>query len=374
MLEHSTGSGHDEESWDQYTVPSQPDPEKKYHCPQCGSGFKRQENLKRHQRGHDGRSRFTCQICDKSFARSDILGRHTAIHNPRERRNDNPQRRRACRECARVRERYDPPSNITILPNNCSSSTSEAGDYDATGAGVFGPQTPLETPYPHYGGGEATIHAPGPSQWPLNGPQDAFGEPSMSSMVPNREFHSYQSNHPESSATSYFGYNALSHSNEGLYPASTSDIDTTNPVFTARDAGSNTMLGAYDRESNLTPKLPPNPSQMDIHQHEPVNIQGQYSGGTPFESTHLGNPFSAQYDHNSSSGAHTDLLGQPGALGSSAALGSYENLTNISAPHVSYDSQGAFFRTPYSSAMDSDAYGFVATAYSEPFQEPGPPT
>ncbi|KAI1812911.1 hypothetical protein GGS20DRAFT_511337 [Poronia punctata] len=76
-----------------------------YNCPQCSRSFKRPENLKRHQRGHDERKRFVCTRCGKSFSRSDILGRHQAVHVAREGRNDHPHRKRACYECARVRER-----------------------------------------------------------------------------------------------------------------------------------------------------------------------------------------------------------------------------------------------------------------------------
>lgn len=70
MLDHRISLGGKEESVEASTVLPELHSEKKYwSCPQCPSSFKRSENLKRHQRGHDESRRFICQICDKSFAR-----------------------------------------------------------------------------------------------------------------------------------------------------------------------------------------------------------------------------------------------------------------------------------------------------------------
>ncbi|KAI1462768.1 hypothetical protein F4805DRAFT_9399 [Annulohypoxylon moriforme] len=79
--------------------------QEKYQCSRCPSSFKRPEHLKRHQRSHDGHKPFMCSICFKRFFRSDILTRHELMHLAAQRTNHTVNRKRACTECARARER-----------------------------------------------------------------------------------------------------------------------------------------------------------------------------------------------------------------------------------------------------------------------------
>ncbi|KAI0387130.1 hypothetical protein F5Y04DRAFT_77218 [Hypomontagnella monticulosa] len=79
--------------------------QEKYQCPRCPSSFKRPEHLKRHQRSHDGHKPFVCSVCLKRFFRSDILTRHELMHVAAQRNTHTLNRKRACTECARARER-----------------------------------------------------------------------------------------------------------------------------------------------------------------------------------------------------------------------------------------------------------------------------
>ncbi|XXH03710.1 hypothetical protein Hte_010116 [Hypoxylon texense] len=92
-----------ETSWRENTPPGN-EAQEKYQCPRCPSSFKRPEHLKRHQRSHDGHKPFVCSICMKRFFRSDILTRHELMHLAAQRTNT-LNRKRACTECARARER-----------------------------------------------------------------------------------------------------------------------------------------------------------------------------------------------------------------------------------------------------------------------------
>ncbi|KAI1773524.1 hypothetical protein F4818DRAFT_112651 [Hypoxylon cercidicola] len=92
-----------EASWYESSPPGN-EAQEKYQCPRCPSSFKRPEHLKRHQRSHDGHKPFMCSICMKRFFRSDILARHELMHLAAQRTNT-LNRKRACTECARARER-----------------------------------------------------------------------------------------------------------------------------------------------------------------------------------------------------------------------------------------------------------------------------
>ncbi|KAI0844704.1 hypothetical protein F5Y00DRAFT_189200 [Daldinia vernicosa] len=94
----------DESTWRKSPSPGS-EAQEKYQCPRCPSSFKRPEHLKRHQRSHDGHKPFVCSICLKRFFRSDILTRHELMHLAAQRNSHAFNRKRACTECARARER-----------------------------------------------------------------------------------------------------------------------------------------------------------------------------------------------------------------------------------------------------------------------------
>ncbi|KAI5459576.1 hypothetical protein BGZ63DRAFT_254791 [Mariannaea sp. PMI_226] len=75
----------------------------KHQCSRCPAKFKRVEHLKRHQLGHQEQRRFVCPVCSKRFTRSDTLNRHVSVHRAQDSRGAGAKR--ACFECARVRER-----------------------------------------------------------------------------------------------------------------------------------------------------------------------------------------------------------------------------------------------------------------------------
>ncbi|KAI0105163.1 hypothetical protein F4776DRAFT_479214 [Hypoxylon sp. NC0597] len=91
-------------SWRESPSPGS-ETQEKYQCPRCPSSFKRPEHLKRHQRSHEGHKPFMCSICLKRFFRSDILTRHELMHLAAQRTSHTLNRKRACTECARARER-----------------------------------------------------------------------------------------------------------------------------------------------------------------------------------------------------------------------------------------------------------------------------
>ncbi|KAI1196894.1 hypothetical protein F5X97DRAFT_324988 [Nemania serpens] len=421
MVEQITSLGREEEAWEPDAFPAQPRPEKQYQCPQCPSSFKRPENLKRHQRGHDDHNRFTCQICDKSFSRSDILGRHAAIHDRRERQNENPQRRRACRECARVRERCsrgepcrrcaikalhclypdEPPSKPATSRTWCSPAPG-SGDYDAAGLGWLGHQTLLESPSAA-GDDALLLPAPfSPSQWQV---EASYGLQSMPSAWPQRNGHSYQlshhhhhhHHHHETPAASFFEFDAVAApSDEGLYSGSASEIGLKDMRFLPSNAEPEVMMlgGVYEQQAadNITPadmallcsnnKIAAQQQQQLISPSS-AELQGQYDDiyRTPLparrqQQQQLGIPFCAGDIHTSSSlgsTAHTPILGQLETLDCSGALESYENPAIDSA---GYDDHETFCLQPpqalYPRPTDPGLYDFISEEFQEEFQEAGP--
>ncbi|KAI0455857.1 hypothetical protein F5B21DRAFT_173106 [Xylaria acuta] len=361
MSDHNMSLGYEEVAWESNVPPTQPAIQKKYKCPQCPSSFKRPENLKRHQRGHDENRRFTCQICDKSFARSDILSRHIAIHIPHEQRDDNPHKRRACRECARVRERcsrgepcrrcaikglcclYPEESQFKItMPHTWSSSISEPDDFDATGVDSSGPDPALGSPR------DALLRDHGSSQWQVEGPPASFREQYIlsPSVFPHDRFHPYLASHHEAHFASFSRYDALSSRDEGFYAGSASDASTDDLKFMS----SLNRVGIYQ----------PSPS---------AEFEGDYTDGSPLDDGHFNTPFNPC---SSSSGTHTAILGQPEILDFSGTLASQENLAGVQAPGIDFDNRGAHFHSlqaPYSPMVDPKAYDSIATTFTNSCQD-----
>ncbi|KAI0554588.1 hypothetical protein F4679DRAFT_579614 [Xylaria curta] len=373
MSDHITGLGHEEAAWESDIRPAQPASQKKYKCPQCPSSFKRPENLKRHQRGHGENRKFICQICDKSFARSDILGRHVATHI--ERRDDNSNRRRACRECARVRERcsrgepcrrcttkglccvYPEESQFKIImPGNWSPTISEPDDQDATGAGSSGPDSTPESPR------DALFLNHGPSQWQVEGslsplPEQYILSPSIfphTCPYPSTSHHDVQ-------FASFLRNNALSPPDEGLYPRSASGTSTNEWQLIKSDTELDGVSGAYYQTTDMPSNLMPCLSHLGIYQSSPPNeIQGNYHDGPPLDHGH----FNATFDSCVPSFASASIIGQPDFSGNT----SQENLTGVQVPNMGFDNREVYFhslQTPWSSVTDLKAYDPITTTFAD---------
>lgn len=322
-------------------------------------------------------------------SQSDILGRHTAIHNPRERRNDNPQRRRACHECARVRERCsrgepcrrcaikalhclypdEPPSKVAMPHSTWSSSTSETGDYDATSAGVFDPQLPLGT---QYTGGDALLHVQGCSQWQIEDSPVSYGGPSTPSVLRQKGFNHYQPSNHETSIAPFFRHDALSPSDQDLYPRSANEGCPDPMKFIISDTEQGAVLGAYDQTTNPPSELSSSLNQMGLHQSSSsVEFQGDYSCREACNTQHANIAFAPDYTHNSSAGMHTAVLGQSEILDSSMVLEGYESLAGVHTPTIDFDGHESLsqtLQTPYGCPVDLKAYDFMTTPFAEPPQ------
>ncbi|KAI0439313.1 hypothetical protein F4803DRAFT_48407 [Xylaria telfairii] len=371
MPGHITSLGHEEMAWDSNVLQVQPASQKKYKCPQCPSSFKRPENLKRHQRGHDENRRFTCHICDKSFARSDILGRHVAIHIPREQRDDNIHRRRACRECARVRERcsrgepcrrcaikalcclYPEESRFKItMPH--TRSCSEPEDYAATEVGSSGPDSTSGSLR------EVLWQDHGASQWQVEGFPASFREQSI--LSPSGPLHigssSYLASHHDAHFAPFLKYDALSPHDEGFYAGSASDSSTDDLRFITGDAELDGVSGLYNQASDIPPRLTSSLNRVGIYQPNPsVDLQGHYPTGSLLDNGRFA-PFEAY----SSSPEILDFLDTPA---------SQENVVAAPVSNVNFDDLETDFhylQTPFPPMVDLKAYdsaGATSTGYSQ---------
>ncbi|KAH8658274.1 hypothetical protein BX600DRAFT_64425 [Xylariales sp. PMI_506] len=109
----------------------------KYQCARCPRSFKRMEHLKRHRRSHDDGRAYVCHVCSKGFSRSDILHRHELGHKVTPSGLATSGRKRACRECARARERCTKDSPACL---RCSTKSLHCSYPLELGAGPTTPQ------------------------------------------------------------------------------------------------------------------------------------------------------------------------------------------------------------------------------------------
>ncbi|KAI0973872.1 hypothetical protein F4678DRAFT_389324 [Xylaria arbuscula] len=360
MLNRKISLGSEGESAEASTLLAQHASQKKYRCLQCPSSFKRPENLKRHERGHDESKRFMCQICDKSFARSDILGRHVSIHAPLERRNDNPQRRRACRECARARERCsrgDPcrrctikalcclypedPRFKTIAPRTYSPPIgSDSGYYNTAGGEWFGPSSLLGNPY---GGENTLLQDMEPLQQQVEASLVPYREPPVSSTSSYDGAQPYQSDYFESQSTSPFSYEALS-PGEASSPWSSTNISIDDIQFTPDNHELGGAPGGYDQAHSMSLDLNSSSNQMDFHQPNcSVGFHDHYSS-PPLDLNHPSTAFHPDNTHGYSAGAHATIVGEPENLGGWKNPRNYEYLANTRMPDIYFEDEETHFQ------------------------------
>jgi len=81
-------------------------------CSYCGLPFRRREHLSRHMNRHSGRRPFQCPKCAKPFSRRDTMKRHLNSQHGASALEEylaasNKSHRRACRPCARSKQRCD---------------------------------------------------------------------------------------------------------------------------------------------------------------------------------------------------------------------------------------------------------------------------
>ncbi|KAI0407592.1 hypothetical protein F4802DRAFT_518451 [Xylaria palmicola] len=366
--------GCEEEAWTPDLVPTRLH-QKQYQCPQCPSSFKRPENLKRHQRGQHDNRKFTCQICDKSFARSDILGRHAAIHVSRERQNDNPQRRRACCECARARERCsrgepcrrcaikalccvypeEPPPKL-ILPPTWQPSTSESNEYCATRASSPSPES-LSGNF--YTGIDTRFRDSGSSRWQAGGSSVSCGGSSIlpPSISYPTDFHTFQDSQHESYFTSSSEYGISSPQNRELYAEPASETDNTNLV--TNNYPLEGAPGVYGQASNIPSNLMANPNQLGFYQNDlSSEFQTNYAHRPPHQGSHPTSPFDMSQAHSSNMGTPAEIAGQYAMLDFPRIPASHKDPTGIDFDPL---------QTPYFHPTEKKTYyDFTANPLTEP--------
>ncbi|KAK5628783.1 hypothetical protein RRF57_004498 [Xylaria bambusicola] len=355
MLEHDISLGGEEERVATGISAAQDHSQKKYKCPQCPSSFKRPENLKRHQRGHDETRRFMCQVCDKSFARSDILGRHVSTHMPLERSNDNPHRRRACHECARARERCsrgEPCRRCTVkallclypeehqfkamMSSDSNPSTSESGHYNGTvGVGWFRPQSPplgaLYTP------GYTLLQDVESPEWPIESSPGLSRGPSAFSALPYKEAHPYQPDRHSTGLPPSFRYDALSLGDErtALWsPGNTSMGDMRFGTGAPQLAGT---MGIYDQATNMSADPTSASSPMSFHQPTLSPEPQDYFHDPSLDGRHFNSGFYPQYTHDASQAASLNYW--------SSSKSHEHHYVDFQTPDIDYDHRETYFQS-----------------------------
>ncbi|KAJ2983615.1 hypothetical protein NUW58_g6219 [Xylaria curta] len=308
MSDLNTSLGHDDMAWEPNSLATELQAQKKYKCPQCPSSFKRPENLKRHQRGHDEHRRFTCQICDKSFARSSY---------PEE------------------------PRLEMATPHAWSSATSISDGYNTIGVGSLGSESPSEAlrtrlrrdAFPQY------LES---LEWETGGPPVPYGELSIAppSDVPQTGLYTYLGDHHENHFASFSGYDAVSPQGNGLHAGLTGDIIMDDMGFMTSDIESGKLLGAYDQTADMPSGLMPRSSRKNHDQ--PIQTDGShYTYRLPMD----GEPLDASYDTydtHSSSPAYFDMLGQSETWDFSSTVASHENSPSAQASAVDVDVDAHF--------------------------------
>lgn len=316
---------------------------------------------------------------------SDILGRHVAIHIPREQRDDNLHRRRACRECARVRERcsrgepcrrcaikalcclYPEESRFKItMPHTRSSS--EPDDYDATGVGSSCPDSTLGSLR------DVLWQDHGSSQWQVEGFPASLREQSI--LSPSGPLHiessSYLASHHEAHFAPFLKYGALSPHDKGFYAGSASDSSTEDMKFIIGDAELDGVSGLYNQASDIAPKLISSLNRVGIYQPSPsVDLQGHYPTASFLDNGRF-TPFDA---YSSSPGTHTTILGQPEILDFLDTPAGQENVVGTPVSSLNFhdlETHFHYLQTPYPPMVDLKAYDSGATTFADSSQDKSP--
>ncbi|KAI0190000.1 hypothetical protein EV127DRAFT_98164 [Xylaria flabelliformis] len=316
--------------------------------------------------------------------KSDILGRHIATHI--ERRDDNSSRRRACRECARVRERcsrgepcrrctakglccvYPEESQFKIImPHDWSPTISEPDDHDAAGVGSSGPDSTPESPR------DALSLTGESSQWQIEGSLSPLPEQYIlsPSIFPQGCPYPYPVNHHEAPFASFFRNDTLLPRDEGLYVTSASGIHTNDLQFIKSDTEPDGALEYYHTIDNMPSNPTSSHSRLDIYQPSPPNeFQDNYPDGLPLDHGHFNTTFNTCAP---SFGTPTSILGQPGIPDFSA---NQETLTGVQASNIEFHNREPHFhslQTPWSSMPDLRGYDSITTTtFADSCQDKSP--